>query len=238
VTTNALLNVSDRKPPYISFKTFLTAIETFEQGIPPTIERSVWHTFSGGLQGHTLNAFKFLGLIDEAGTPQPALKQLVDSKGDERKITLKTLIEDKYSKALELGKQNASFQQLQDHFRNFGVSGGTLEMVVRFFLDACEYTGEKCSPFWAKAKKTMRKSRKITDTGADDGKRQPPPPSQPAQPQKPNVKSVQLQNEAGTVAITLSVDLTKLVREDWDWLQGLINNITTYGQRNKNENVQ
>ena len=64
MTTANTKNTTDRKPPYIAFKTFLTAIETFEQGIPPIIERGVWHTFSGSLQGHTLNAFKFLGLID------------------------------------------------------------------------------------------------------------------------------------------------------------------------------
>ena len=175
-------DTTDRKPAYIAFKTFLTAIETFEQGMPPTIERSVWHTFSGGLQSHTLNAFKFLGLVDEKGAPQPILQKIVHAKGEERKAILKEIIDNKYSKALQLGRNNASFQQLQDHFRASGITGGTLEMAVRFFLDACNYTGEKTSPFWAKAKKTMRRSRK-----AEVGKtnehpplgQEPPPPTAP-----------------------------------------------------------
>jgi hypothetical protein len=179
-------DTKDRKPAYIAFKTFLTAIETFEQGIPPIIERSVWHTFSGGLQTHTLNAFKFLGLVDEKGAPQPILQKVVHATGEERKAILKEIIDNKYREALQLGRNNASFQQLQDHFRASGITGGTLEMAVRFFLDACNYTGEKPSPFWAKAKKTMRRTRKAEASKTNEhppaAQETPPPAGRPSKP--------------------------------------------------------
>jgi len=218
MTTNA--NATERKPAYIAFKTFLTAVETFEQGIPLTIERSVWHTFSGGLQGHTINAFKFLGLIDEAGTPQPILEKVVNAKGDARKVIVKEIINNKYSEAIQLGQKNASFQRLQDHFRASGVQG---EMVVRFFLDACAYTGEKCSPFWAKAKKTMRRSRKDDNGNTVNKTLVTPPPTPPLghEKDKPNIQTIQLES-GGTISLSVLVDLISLSSEDREFLFKMI----------------
>jgi hypothetical protein len=153
-------SVLDRKPAYIAFKTFLTAIETLEQGVPPIIDRYVWRTFSGSLQAQTLSAFKFLGLVDETGRSQPILQKIVDAKGEERKPLLQELIKDKYSDAIKLGESNASFQQLQDLIRSYGVSGRTLEIAVRFLTDACTYTGLKCSPHWTLTKRTRRSVNK------------------------------------------------------------------------------
>jgi len=112
MTTNNSNTSLDRKPAYIAFKTFLTAIETLEQGLPPTIYKTVWSTFSGGLQSHTLGAFKFLGLVDENGKTLPILEQLVAAKGDNRKEIIRKIISDKYSDAIKLGQQNSSYQEL------------------------------------------------------------------------------------------------------------------------------
>ena len=220
----------ERKPSYIAFKTFLTAVETLEQGLPPVIDRSVWPTFSGGLQSHTLNAFKYLGLVDEKGKVQPILEKLVNAKGENRKAIIREIIGEKYKEAIQLGKNNASFQQLQDHFRNYGVQGGTLEMVVRFFLDACKYTGEKCSPLWAKAKKTMRRSKReeFPSTGKDTTL----PPVENKQP-KANIQTIQLKS-GGTLSLSVVVDLISLSQEDRDWLFKLIDQFKEY-EKTKNE---
>jgi hypothetical protein len=146
----------ERKPVYIAFKTFLSALDKLEQGVPPKIDRHVWNTFSGSLQSQTFSAFKFLGLIDESGNSQPILQKLIDIKGDSKKTVLREVLEVKYTEAIKLGESNASFQQLQDVLRNYGITGGTLDMAVRFFTDACAYTGLKTSPHWTTAKKSRR----------------------------------------------------------------------------------
>lgn len=216
----------DRAPVYIPFKTFISAIETLEQGLPPSLDRSAWPSFSGGVQSQTLGAFKFLGLIDETTSQvQPILKQLVEAKGETRKEILRRIIEDKYAEAIQLGQKNATFQSLQEYFRKYGVQGGTLDRVIRFFLDACSYTGAKCSPMWAKAKKSSNRrspkkddlppKEKFTDTGNLD--------KTPA-----NIKTVTLRS-GGTISLSLSIDMLALTPEDRTWLFELIDRLNSYG---------
>jgi hypothetical protein len=215
-----------RAPVYIPFKTFQTAIETLEQGMPPILDRSVWPSFSGGLQSQTLGSFKFLGLIDNSGGVKPILEKLVKAKGDDRKTVLREIIQDKYVEAIRLADQNASFQQLQDYFRTYNVKAGTLYRIVCFFLDACKYTGIKCSAHWAKAKKAPIRLSKRDDTKDTKDKILPPLQNELL---KANVKTVQLRS-GGTLSLTLSVDLMALSKEDRDWLFELVDRLNTYGQ--------
>lgn len=221
-----------RAPVYIPFKTFLTAIEALGQGLPPTLDRSVWPSFSGGAQSQTLGAFKFLGLVNEQGKVEEILERLVNAKGNEEKGVLREIIESRYAGAIQLAQKNASFQQLQDYFRGYGVQAGTLERVTRFFLDACEYTGVKGSPLWAKAKKTFRRTTKRGEVPTKD-KSTKGKPTKVETESKLSVKTIQLQS-GGTLSLSMSVDLMSLSREDRDWLFELIDKLTTYGQ-SKNE---
>jgi hypothetical protein len=229
MVTNGNNKAEQRAPVYIPFKTFTTAVETLEQGIPDPLDRSVWPSWSGGVQSQTLGAFKFLGLIGEKGNVQPNLHRLVNAKGENRKVILKEIIEDRYKEAIKLGENNSTFQQLQDLFRQYGVEAGTLERVTRFFLDACEYTGSKCSVHWAKAKKTFRgRSTKKEDdaSGKEKEKTTNLPPEQP----KASIKNVQLKS-GGTLSLSLSVDLVSLSPDDRTWLFDIIDRLNTYGQK-------
>lgn len=221
-------NISEhgRAPVYIPFKTFLNAVETLGQGMPPTLDRSVWPSFSGGIQSQTLGAFKFLGLVKEDGEVEPILRLLVDAKGDERKTVLAEIIQNKYAGALRLAGKNASFNQLLELFRGYGVQGGTLERAIRFFLDACEYTDLKCSPLWAKAKKTFRKQSKKEE---QQSKYKPFEVSTPDGEVKSSVKTVNLKS-GGTLSLSLSIDIVALSKEDRDWLFGIIDELNAYGQ--------
>jgi hypothetical protein len=91
-TKNGNKKTENRAAVYIPFKTFITAIDTLKPGIPPEIDRTVWPTFSGGLQSQTLGAFKFLGLIEEDGIVKPILNSLVNANDDERKEILGQII--------------------------------------------------------------------------------------------------------------------------------------------------
>ena len=213
-----------RAPVYIPFKTFLTAVETLEQALPATLDRSVWPSFAGGVQSQTLGAFKFLKLIDEEGIVQPILTRLVNARGDARKEVLGEVIKNRYEEAVRLGEKNASFQQLQDFFRQYGVQGGTLDRIVRFFLDACEYTGIRGSPHWAKARKTTRRARrddttpKVKLTGRARH-----------EDTQPNIKTVELRS-GGKLSLSLSVDLLTLSPEDRQWLFEIIDRMNKYGE--------
>ena len=230
---NKKTEVSEQKraPVYIPFRTFLTAIERLERGLPPRIDRSVWPTFSGGLQSQTLGAFKFLGLIKEDGTVEPMLEQLVEAKGDSRKAELRQILRERYADVIELGHRNASFQQLQDYFRaSYKLKDGTLYRVIRFYLDACAYTGEKISSHWGKAKGKGKPSAKR------EGKEVKQKLTEPkgGDEFKSHVKTVTLQS-GGTLSLSLAVDIVRLSKADRDWLFALIDQLNAYEQSNKTE---
>ena len=167
-----------------------------------------------------------MGLIKENGDTEPVLKKLVSAKGDERKGVLREIIEEKYADAFQLAHANASIQQLQDLFRKYGVQAGTLERAVRFFLDACKYTGAKCSPLWVATKKTVRKTARKEDASGKDRSSERTRKEEPA---NANVRTVSLKS-GGTLSLSLSVDLMTLSREDRDWLFMIVDQLNAYGQ--------
>ncbi len=116
---------------YIPFTTLLTAIETLEQGLPARLHRSVWSSFSGGVQAQVLSAFKFLGLIDEQSKVQPALKRVVEER-ENRNAVLMEVIADAYPAVIELADQNASQKDFEDAMREYGVQGTTLDIAAAF----------------------------------------------------------------------------------------------------------
>lgn len=215
-----------RAPVYVAFKTFLAAVETLQQGIPARLDRSVWPSFSGGVQSHILGAFKFLGLTDNDGQVQLVLGQLVNARGDQRKSVLREIIETRYSEAIRLAERNASFQQLLDLFRESGVQGGTLERAVRFFLDASGYAGLKGSPLWAKARKTIRRQSSRDEPSTKDRQAV----KLAGEGITPNFRSIALRS-GGTVSLSVSADLMALSRQDREWLFELIDHLNDYGDR-------
>lgn len=214
-----------RAPVYIPFKTFFTAIQVLREGLPAVLDRSVWPSFAGGLQSQTLGAFKFLELIDESGKVQPALTRLVNAKTDnEEKQILGEVIRSHYAEAVKLGEKNATFADLQESFRKYGVQRGTLERVVRFFLDACEYTDIKRSPHWAKARKSLRRVKRSTAPIKDK-----PGEGSSYEDTATNIKTVELRS-GGRLSLSLSVDLITLSPEDRQWLFDIIDRFNKYGE--------
>jgi hypothetical protein len=233
MVTNGNSKSELRAPVYIPFKTFLNAVEVLEQGLPDPLDRSVWPSWSGGVQSQTLGAFKFLGLIDEKGNVQNILHRLVDAKSEERKTVVKEIIEERYKEAVKLGEVNSTFQQLQDLFRQYGVESGTLERVTRFFLDSCEYTGIKCSAHWAKAKKTARRQSKKDDSTTND--KTILQHSITNDEKAKNIQTIQLKS-GGTISLSVVVDLISLSTEDREWLFKMIDQFKEYMNKKSEQN--
>ena len=141
---------------YVAFNTFQTALETLNQGLPPRIDTSVWPNLAGGVRGHLITAFKFLGLIDADGDVRPDLERLVVAKADHRKAVLREIIERSYPLIVEIGQTNASSMQLAEAMREYNVKGDTLEKAVRFYLQAAAYCGLPVSRLWKKSKGARR----------------------------------------------------------------------------------
>jgi len=136
------------KIPYVPFKTFQTALDTLRQVTPDPLEKSAFGSQSGTTQSWLISAFKALGLIDDAGHPQPILKRLVDP--NTRKSGLREVIEDKYRAALDAQTD----KQLEDALRGYGVGGDTLTKAKAFLFQATAYLGIPLSPLIRGAKLT------------------------------------------------------------------------------------
>ena len=163
-------------PVYVPYATFNTALNSLRaDGIPGTgtIDKTLWDSQSGAIQGQLILAFKFLGLIDENRKVQPGLPELVEASDETRKPLLKKLIEDKYKNIIALDLSTISEGQLSDAFRGYDISGSTLVRAVRFFVKACQEVGIPISSRIAEKKRasssTPRRRRGTNGGRRNDG---------------------------------------------------------------------
>ncbi len=128
-------------PVYLPYATLISSLDNLKaHGIPTTgkIDKSLWETQSGAVQGQILIAFRFLGLIDQQNRVQPGLEPLVLANPDERKTLLRQLLHERYQSVMALDLQTVSPLQLDDAFKELGVTGSTHKRAVRFFVKACQ----------------------------------------------------------------------------------------------------
>lgn len=149
--------------PYLPFKTFLSALDTLKHGIPNQIDRSVFPTLSGVLQGYVLNSFRFFGLIGQDGKPATELSKVIDDK--ERQVQIKKLLEKGYPNLFALGLANASPNSLDAELRKSGLTGDTHEKAKSFFLQAAKYSGVTLSPYLMKVTRTATTKKRVRTNG-------------------------------------------------------------------------
>ncbi len=131
-------------PVYVPYATLISALDSLKRdGIPGTgkIDKTLWDSQSGAIQGQLLLAFRFLGLIDERNRVLPALPPFVEASPEDRKPLLRTLIEEKYSTLLSLDLNTITQGQLDEALRSFGIGGSTIIRAGRFFVKACQEVG-------------------------------------------------------------------------------------------------
>ena len=216
---------------YIPFKTLLTAITSFVQALPTKLDRTAWPSFSNLKQGETLNAFKFLGLVDKDGYVQPILKQLVDENVESAKFKLimATILKNRYDKVVALANQNGTIAQLQETMRDYyNVNGTTLIRAVRFWKETSTFSGISYPANWNKARGASG-PRKRRTTGSE-GER-----IEPLQITKTNeantissqgyVKTVILQNGIGKVTLSVNVNPIELTGKNRAWFYELVDKL-------------
>jgi len=198
--------------PYVPFRTFLTAIETLERGCPNQLDRSVWPSYSGAIQGQLLGAFRFLGLMDENQFPTPELRELIARK-DNRRALLRRLLETSYADMIRLDLSRASPRQLDDAMRQYGLNGATHRKAVSFFLQAAQYAG---LPLSALLRAKIR--------GRGQGKRR----AATATKSVPAIsKTIELKS-GGVLTLTAAVDFFAISAEDRQFVFDLIDRMQAY----------
>lgn len=197
-------------PPYLPFRTFKSFIDGFrESGLPGQIDRSVMSRKSGADQAGLMQAFKFLKLIDAEGKPTQALVDLTKAGADVKRVYA-DLIAKHYGFVSDKGLKlsTATDKQLDDIFGTKGVSGGTIQKAVTFFIQMATEAGLEVSPFLKSAKRKAPSSgaggTRRTRKKASPANGAPQDPAGVAQPAAP----------AGhkTYVLDLNADGTRFIR--------------------------
>lgn len=172
-------------PPYFAFKTLTNQLDFMkEKGVPARIDRSFLLGMSGAGQAQYITGLRSLGLIDANGTVSERLIQMVNGSAVDRKRLLREILHERYAKAIELGKQNATTGQLVELFREeYGATGDTARKGIAFYLNAARYAGDvPLSPMFQTPKVTSsggtrrRRTREAVNGGG---------PETPETPQSP-----------------------------------------------------
>ncbi len=218
---------SKNVPPYLPYKTLLSSLENLGQGIPPKIDRSIWKNQPGTVQSQILSAYKFLGLMTDTTGPTDTLRDLVQHRATPA-VTLKKIIEDKYSPILSHDLGTMTIKMLNDEFeRVFAVESETKKKCVRFFLQAVKANGFTLSKFLLdqtrvssgpRKKRGPKRELEAVDDFDDDVD---------AAPAAGTEKIITLKS-GGQLSVSLSVDLFALSSSDRMFVFGLIDSLQEY----------
>lgn len=162
-------------PPYIAFPTLTGLIERMqaEGGPPSRIDRTYLDKFSGGYQSQVFATLKSLGLMGPNGEVTPQLTGLVEAAdADARKQIIGDILRERYPKPVNLGTTKATQGQLEEAFREYGITGDTLRKAIAFYLGAAKYAGVPVSSNFkvpsvtrADGRPSGRKRRRAGDDG-------------------------------------------------------------------------
>lgn len=232
------METASAPPAYVPWRTFLTAIETLEQGLPPRIDKSVFPTFAGSTQTEVLQAFKFLGLIDADSQTTPALSRLVEDK-EQRPDAVRDIVLSSYRVVFDQDPTRMTPAQLDAIFRELGVSGATLLKATRFFLKAADFAGISVSSHLTRKMRSSsrkdsngqatrrRRTARSINTSVADQATSAPAPRRTAGAHGNDPKEVALRS-GGTITLSVSVDLFQLSTDDRAFVFTLIDKLREY----------
>jgi len=204
-----------RAAPYVPFRTFFTALDGLEAGLPNRIDRSLWPSLSGAAQGQLLAAFRFLGLVDEDGSPGAALHELA-SNPETRRRGLRRILEKSYPDLIALDLAKTSPRQLEEAMRRYGFTGATLRKAISFFLQAASYAELPMSVL------LRRKTRRA-------GARRAGARSAPARVSGAESRTIRLAS-GGSLTLVMDVKFLELRREDREFVFELLDRMASYEQ--------
>lgn len=176
-----MATAEDKKllPPYASYIAFTRLLDTLRQDghhLPDQIDRGVLSGMSGSAQTSMLKTLEAMELIDKAGRPTKALRDLLPpQRGTPQfKAQFKPIVENTYGFLIDAGinLKTATTNQVQSAFRTQNVTGSTVSKCIAFFLAAAKEAGIEVSkyvrtPPMAEVT-TKRRSAAARSTAIDD----------------------------------------------------------------------
>ena len=156
---------------YLPFKTFLSAVEALEHGLPKKLDRSIWRGQAGIVQGQIMMAFRFLSLINERDEPTDELANFVHQR-EMRSEYVGRLIKMAY---LDLFSEHdltkTTPKMLEEAMSRYGVQGDTRRKAIGFFLRAAKYAELPMHPLLSAQTRNsnagMRRRRKSLEVAVD-----------------------------------------------------------------------
>lgn len=152
----------ERTPPYLPFRSFITALDQLAQAVPNLITKDVFPSHSGLLQGQVIGALKFFDLVDQNGVPKgEGLERLATEKEiSQRRTNLRVLLKSSYADIIKLDLPKVTPSQLDAAFSKYGVSGDTKKKAKTFFLKAAKFAELNLSPLLMRKGRAPLSSRK------------------------------------------------------------------------------
>jgi hypothetical protein len=219
---------------YLPFKTFLSSLDALDHGLPKKLDRTVWRSQSGIVQGQIMMALRFFGLLTDSDEPTPALHRLVENK-ERRQEHIKALLQYAYRSILDADLTKMSPKMLEEEMEQYNVSGDTRRKAVAFFLRAAKYVDLPMHPLLMAQIREMsglRKKRKATTrvNGAT-------PESQISPPEEEGIKSRRtiFLRGGGSVTLSITADPFSLDAEDRQFLFELVDKIQGYPSKSPEE---
>jgi hypothetical protein len=123
---------------YLPFKTFISALDSLGDGLPRKLDRTIWRSQSGIVQGQIMMALRFFSLINSNDEPTQALQVMVEKPAD-RPQQIAALLRHAYRDVLEHDLTKMTPKMLDDAMGNYGVQGDTRRKAIAFFLRAAKY---------------------------------------------------------------------------------------------------
>jgi hypothetical protein len=130
------------KPPYTSFKGFINFIDELRSHgeAPSVIDRSLLSKRSGSDQSALMATLRWFSLITDTGSPTDLFKALFDAHETDRQDLLNSMVADSYAFLSDssFNVRNATTAQLTERFREYGITGSTLNKSISFFIAICK----------------------------------------------------------------------------------------------------
>jgi hypothetical protein len=220
------MNLPKRVPPYLPFKTFLSSLDVLSHGVPPKIDRMLWRSQSGVTQGLIMNAYRFLGLVEDDDSANEYLERLVksDTRGKEMRVTIEVQYEDILSKH-DLTKM--TLKMLEDEFEKiFSVSGGTKQKAITFFLKAAKFADMPLSPYLSSLLRATRKKRGFRQRQENGTMEQIHVPFVPS-PEAASTHSVRLIS-GGRLTVSITANPFKMPQDDRQFVFSIVDQLQKY----------
>ncbi|MGB8581399.1 MAG: DUF5343 domain-containing protein [Candidatus Sulfotelmatobacter sp.] len=213
-------------PPYLPYRTFISSLDKFAEGVPPRIDRGIWKNQTGSIQSLIMGAYRFLGLIDDQNKPTDTLRYLVEHR-DKPTDSVKAILEEKYAGVIKHNLATMTEALISEYFEKvFGVEGDTKRKCITFFLQAAKAVGMPLSAFLqsqvrVRTSGTRRRRR-------DEGDNEPEEmENEDLIQQAGEAKTIELRS-GGTLTLSASVKFFDLGSEDRTFVFELLDKLRDY----------